>query len=408
MGIAKELFESGISSPGEKYVCWKCFGDYAIQEFIKNEAKYLSCDYCERTSSREPIAAHINDVIGFILDGIETEWGDPANSMSWESKEGGYIGEVTDIYSLLMEIDLGIDNDELFDDIAKSIMQTEWCQIDPYGLTPQEEWYYDWNEFSDQLKHHVRYVFFNIPQNEMGEHNIKKQPYEVLAKIGEIVNELDLIKNLSKKETTIFRCRNNNADENFTTVDELGPPSAHEAKYANRMSPAGIPMFYGSFDEQTAISETYDEDHEFTTVAAFDTLKSFRVLDLNNLPPIPSLFDQSDNYLRPARIFMHLFLNDLSKPIDKKDRAHIEYVPTQVVTEYFRHIYHDQNGEPINGILYPSSRHSGGVSCVLFIEKENCIQDNIMREFEFPWQKAEAFVSMDSSSIKIKRINPKS
>jgi len=406
MGNAKELYERGISSPGDKYVCWKCFGDYAIKEFIKNEAKYLSCDYCKGTSRNKPIAAHINDVIEFILDGIETEWGDPANSMSYESKEGGYIGTVTDIYSLLSEIDLGIDNDNLFDDIAKSVTQTEWCEIDPYGLTPQEEWYYDWEEFSVQVNHHVRYVFFNIPQNEVEQHNIKKQPYEVLAKIGEIANELGLIRNLSKK-STIFRCRNNKADEKFTSVDELGPPSAHEAKYANRMSPAGIPMFYGSFDEETAILETHDEDHEFTTVAAFDTLKSFRVLDLNKIPAIPSLFDQSNNYKRPIIIFMRLFLNDLSKPIDKKDRAHIEYVPTQVVTEYFRHIFRDENGEPIKGILYPSSRNSGGVSCVLFIEKEYCIQDNIKREFEYTWQKVEAFLSMDSSSIRVKRINPK-
>jgi hypothetical protein len=405
MGFAKEQFERGFTSPGEKYVCKNCFGDYAIQQFIENEAKYLECSYCGSISDEEPIAAHIEGVIEFILDGIETEWGDPANSVSWE---GGWVGAtIISTYDILQEVELEIGKDELFDDILHSIHQGEWCQIDPYGLTLQEEWYYDWEEFSNQVKHQVRYVFFNIPQNQSAEHNIKKQPYEVLAKIGEIVNELGLINKLSKG-TTIFRCRNNKADEKFTTVDELGPPSAHEAKYANRMSPAGIPMFYGSFDEETAISETYDEDHEFTTVAAFDTLKSFRVLDLNNLPPIPSLFDQSTNYLRPVTIFMHLFLNDLSKPIDKKDRAHIEYVPTQIVTEYFRHIFHDQNGEPIKGILYPSSRNSGGVSCVLFIEKENCIQDNIMREFESPWQKAEAFFSMDSSSIKIKRINPKS
>jgi hypothetical protein len=396
MGFAKQLFERGISSPGEKYVCWKCFGDYAIREFIKNEAKDLRCDYCGRNSSEQPIAAHINDVIGFILDGIESEWDDPANSVGWE---GGWMD--INIYDILRDIDLGIDKEELFDDIAHSIMQKEWYA----GLSSQDEWYYDWEEFSNQVKHQIRYVFFNVPREKAAGLRIERQPHEILERIGVLVNDLGLTRIL-EKGTIVIRCRNNRAEDNFSTVDELGPPE--KAKNANRMSPAGIPMFYGSFDEETAISENYDSDHEFTTLATFATLKSFRVLDLTKIPSIPSLFDQSNNYLRPSIIFMHSFLRDLSKPIQKDEGVHIEYVPTQVVTEYFRHIFRDADGEAILGIFYPSSRNDKGTSCVLFFQKENCIQDNVKREFKFPWQEVEAFLSMDSSSVKIRRINPKS
>ena len=35
-------------------------------------------------------------------------------------------------------------------------------------------------------------------------------------------------------------------------------------------------------------------------------------------------------------LFMNKFLHDFSSPIERDDRIHIEYVPTQVITEYLR------------------------------------------------------------------------
>jgi hypothetical protein len=56
----------------------------------------------------------------------------------------------------------------------------------------------------------------------------------------------------------------------------------------------------------------------------------------------------------------------------KDGREHIDYVPTQVVTEYFRHVFKDGDGQPVKGILYPSARQDGGVCCVLFFEADQC------------------------------------
>ena len=41
---------------------------------------------------------------------------------------------------------------------------------------------------------------------------------------------------------------------------------------------------------------------------------------------------------------MNNFIDDFTKPIERSDRAHAEYVPTQVVTGYFRHVYRTGGG----------------------------------------------------------------
>lgn len=133
-------------------------------------------------------------------------------------------------------------------------------------------------------------------------------------------------------------------------------------------------MFYGALDEHTAIAETVPgklKKGETLYVGAFVTLEEFSVVDLTELPPIPSLFSER-RYLRPVLRFLHSFVRDFSKPITKDGRVHIEYVPTQIATEYFRHSFEPYDGQPIRGIVYPSSRVAAGTACVLFFAREEC------------------------------------
>lgn len=135
-------------------------------------------------------------------------------------------------------------------------------------------------------------------------------------------------------------------------------------------------MFYGASDEETAIKEVCN-NVPYVTVAPWETLREFKILDLTNLPPLPSLFDERQHYLRHSIFFLDAFANDVSKSIDKDGREHIEYIPTQIVTEYFRHIFLDKENEHIKGIIYRSSRRRNGKSCVLFFTNDDCTQDNI-------------------------------
>ena len=57
------------------------------------------------------------------------------------------------------------------------------------------------------------------------------------------------------------------------------------------------------------------------------------------------------------------------KPIARGGREHVDYVPTQIATEYFRRVYTDGEGNPLHGIIDFSSGHLEG-AFVLLCEKE--------------------------------------
>jgi hypothetical protein len=144
------------------------------------------------------------------------------------------------------------------------------------------------------------------------------------------------------------------------------------ATQPNRMSPAGVSMFYGSFDEKTAFLETYSpslaKEDEVINIGKFITKKFLRVLDIGSLLPTPSVFDiENQHLIKPLR-FLHQFADDIAKPIVRNGAEHQEYAPTQVVTEYFRNNYRYLEGK-IDGIIYKSSRKGGKTACVLFCDE---------------------------------------
>lgn len=365
MGLMTKDGDIGYYPTGEKYVCSDCFGDYAIKSFIEAQAVSTKCNYC-RTESSEPIAANMDDVIEFILDGISTEWGDPNNEgVPWE---GGWVWPVTDSYDLILdEIQLDA-NPKVNEAIINAIYDREWVKREYRGADPMLS---GWALFVEEIKHHRRY-FFGLKEEDQISFDIL--PSQFLNRLGKEISELNLIKSI-KSSDIIYRTRIHDPDIAFSSAAELGPPPAEAAIYPNRMSPAGIPMFYGSFDVDTAIKETFhnkDNRPAVATIAKFKPLHEIKVLDLTSLPDTPSIFDEGRSYLRPNIIFLKSFVEELSKPIEKNDKSHIEYVPTQVFTEYIRHAYKDEDDNKFEGIIYPSSVNPLGISCVLFVDNDEC------------------------------------
>lgn len=378
MGRVKEYYYSqldrGYFDIGEKYVCSNCFDDYAIKDFIKENVEKKKCDYCGRKSSK-PIAAPIDEILELIMSGIQSEWGHPENEgVAWESREGGWQGKVIDSYDLIMDQEIiPTENEEILNDVLGAIEGNQWCQKDYYELPPDEALKYGWSNFARNVKHSVRYFFNQTKDDSDGYRGHEEIPtHAMLDVLSNVILEANLIQ-IIKKEKSIFRVRIHAPNKSFSTAKELGPPEI--AKFSNRMSPAGIAMFYGAFDQKTAMEETFEQGHKTpksATVATFETVNDIRVLDLTKLPGVPSLFDESKRGIRAGIMFLYSFVEDVSKPITKDGMEHIEYVPTQIFTEYFRHIFHDRDKNKIDGILYKSSKNNGGVSCVLFFENKNC------------------------------------
>src|SRR5271163_422116 len=130
------------------------------------------------------------------------------------------------------------------------------------------------------------------------------------------------------------------------------------------MSPAGIVMFYGSSERETAISEVDDDPRLGIAVATFRTTREAKVLDLTRLPRRLRFFEQqsdSSSVNRYALDFLHSFVSSLAAKVEPGEREHIDYVPTQVVTEWFRTSFRHADGS-LDGILYPSTQRPNGKS----------------------------------------------
>jgi hypothetical protein len=75
---------------------------------------------------------------------------------------------------------------------------------------------------------------------------------------------------------------------------------------------------------------------------------------------------------RYAIDFLHSFVKSLAAKVVPGKREHIDYVPTQVVTEWFRTAFRHAKS-PIDGILYMSAQRAGGKSVVLFANKRDLV-----------------------------------
>lgn len=164
------------------------------------------------------------------------------------------------------------------------------------------------------------------------------------------------------------------------------------ATSANRMSAAGVPMFYGALDADTAASEAQSADPESlpnVTVGKFESLRPLRVVDFTRSVVVPSLYDPDLGHRRGELGFLRSFVDEVSQPITRGRTEHIEYVPTQVVTEYFRSVFTPSDGERSDGLLYWSARREGGTNVVLFLVNEDAV-DSVAKPGEgkprYMWQ----------------------
>lgn len=196
-------------------------------------------------------------------------------------------------------------------------------------------------------------------------------PVNILETIDNHVQMLKLIRRLPIG-TKLFRGRMHQEKNKLKQVADFGPPPIELAK-SNRMSAEGISLFYAALEQETALKEIYDE-MEYATVAKFKTNRNLTILDLTKLQSMayPSIFDEENRQKRNSLLFLKEFAKDICKKINGVPS--IEYVPTQIVTEYFRYVFKSKYGN-IDGILYNSSQNNGGHCIVLFMSNEDFISD---------------------------------
>jgi hypothetical protein len=388
MEAAEDAWQRGYSDVPETLVCADHINEIAIKRFINRSGTRDVCDYC----GRRKVVAELETVVEYIMDAVAHFYTDPANFMSYDSAEGGYLGNVYSASEILQEqFEIDVDNNQLFNDIFDSLDDNKpWSNEFEYYDHEGEIRLEHWNFFKEVIKNKSRY-FFSTTLNFKTDY-YELNAYDILKHIDSIVKKFKLIHNIPAG-SSFYRCRQHSKREKITEAKQLCSPPTEYAIYPNRMSPAGISMFYGARQLETALQETLnpsDKKNKWYTYGLFTTRNDLKILDLSKCPPIPSMLEQRlwDKYYLIS--FLNAFIRDLTHSVNKDGKIHIEYVPTQVVTEYFRYNFATQRFRGLDGIIYPSSKHPGGVACVLFMDHIESLE-----QLEF-----------NTATLTTKKINP--
>jgi RES domain-containing protein len=370
MGRAKaewmEQQERGWAAP-DKFVCPDCVEDAYLKGLIESDADSTSCDYCGN-EGEVVIAAPVEAIMPAVMGALTHYYAEPASAgVPYETAEGGWLFEPTDTADALMSLSLQC-NDELFEDVVAAISNVNDAWVDAAGgnwasIQKSEELLYGWQRFSEHVKHRQRYFFTAIEPEPWQD----IEPSRLMPELAAVVAEIGLVEQM-EPDTPLFRVRLRSATDLWPLdATELGAPPPDKAT-AGRMNPPGISYLYLALDPATAAAEILRGPPCTLAVARFCTRRSLAVLNLTDLPEIPSLFDVNRLRKRELLLFLKEFVDAISRPVEKNGGEHVEYVPSQVVCEYFASMFRPE--EPLDGLLYPSAVHPGGRNLVLFPRHE--------------------------------------
>lgn len=367
MGFMKRLsYEqeaSGFST--DRYfdnVCRLCIDNPALAVFVARSTISM-CHFCGSTNE---LGMKVGNLFHYMAECLEVDWDDPNHVLFWEDGEFVVpLGELLDSDELLGVIDEPLLHEDLRQEFTNSFKH-QWC-CSPWNLEPWEVILYSWSNFAEVVKTKRRFLTQRGGMDN-GAPDIELLSIDkVLDAIGDVIRGSNQRVLKRSDDLRITRARMHEPNEILGTAETLGSPPLSRAKH-NRMSGEGISMFYGAEDADTAIAEIRSNSNQAVTVGIWTPTRELVYLDLLAAQPIPSIFDIDERFYRTELRFLVEFADDLAKPIDNG----VDYIPTQIVTEYIRDNLKTEDGHPIDAIRYGSASDEGGVCWVVFAGPNDC------------------------------------
>ncbi|AGI65957.1 hypothetical protein OAN307_c01900 [Octadecabacter antarcticus 307] len=354
-------------------VCPECFGDPDLQRRIKEVRPKFPNEPCNFHLSKKgvPISeiAKIVDPVfrnqytfanNHFLD--DEFMGDTLSGTLYDLTEADDDRVVTALAEALIASDeyWPPDGEDAFYIFERSYVEND---------SGYEEHSHTWRHFRSEILHGQR--FFN---------------QGALGRLREIFDGLHILRDDTNspaiymlepgdQAVQIYRARKANTIRERESIvqdpaSQLGPPPK-KLRRAGRMNPSGVLAFYGAFDLRTCVAELRPAVGETVILAKFELIRPILVLDTTKFTGRPKAINIfTPTYATRMRLwkFMTTFMNEIARPC-LPDDEHLDYVPTQVVSEYLTHLHKVKRGDKqmtIDAIIYGSAQNGKGKNIAIF------------------------------------------
>lgn len=353
--------------PSDKATCAEHILVDSLIERLHESFTEDECSFCGAMG--QGVAVELDALLSIGMEKVHEEFSPAADygSMLGDlgiAYEGGY--DTGDALEYIFDAAL---SEEVMAEISACANDQGWVLERLLYFDDQQRMAATWESFVKSVKHHRRFWFSELDKSAQIFGSEQMSVLDFFDQIGALLTRPD-IATVLPTGSTVWRGRMVAAERDPSAFDgkQLGSPPDWAAA-ANRMSPAGISMFYGGDTPDVVVAEIGAHSTENHAVyGAFTTLRDLKIVDLTSLPPVPDYF-ATDDRDRLVLAFLRDFVADLVKPVILDGREHIDYVPTQIVTEYLRHF----TDPGVDGLRFASSQHPGGINTVLFCDRRRCV-----------------------------------
>lgn len=345
-------------------VCPECFGNTILQRRIKEiRPQFPDDEKCHAHPTRKAVPiAEVGKIVDPAFRGNYAigEW-------MFDHQEGD------DLYSIVNET-TGAEEDAVISGLIAWLVDNDnywppdgeepfYAEDQTYVSIKPNGWQHSslWTRFRNEIMHRQR--FFNGAAQDLL-HDI----FDGIQYQSDIGNNPAFYRLDPKDGEKLFRARVIATEEDFKEIaadpaSRMGAPPAG-LRRAGRMNAAGIAVFYGATDADTAIAELRPAVGSSVCVATFQVRRPINVLDLTRFTrPAKRIDIFARNQVKRSTqwAFMQSFSNEISKPILPGDE-HLEYVPAQVVAEYLTRHPMKWRGEEVtaDAIIFASAQNPSG------------------------------------------------
>jgi hypothetical protein len=352
-------------------VCLDHIVDPVLRAHVAHEMLETACSFCSRKGD-EPFAVPMNcvaDEVFKVVTWLYAEY-DP---YSYPYDDFAYNLETSEVVSDSSD---GAFEDSVSYEVQEALVAAiatpeSWASR---GL--QSQFQYDWSEFERTIRLESRFVYV---ANSYRPGSQREAPARLMhfldGLLGYAEASADMVVSLPAK-SRLYRARMTDKPEALRSramvepSSELGSAPSNLAE-SGRMNAQGISLFYAAFDVSTAVAEVALHSRYDDAIAGmFQTVEALNVLDLTRKPSLPSAFDHAHRDRFMFVRFVEHFVANITAPVILDGRERIDYVPTQVVTEYLRWA----PSTALDGIVFPSRANPDGKNIVLFFGAGHAFQ----------------------------------